>query len=94
MNTLETAFSTGPGLFSVRSTETDKSIPTDRIRLYTVRVEAYDGPLIKNTDFDTLKFLLLPALVGGRPDVARAFVDLHGVLGMNLDFLRAEAAKK
>lgn len=93
MSTLKTAFSTGPGLFAVRTSSSDPSIGSETVRLFTARIEAYDGPRAKNTDFDEMVFTLLPAMAVGKPDVARAMIELHATLTANMGVLLAEARK-
>lgn len=88
---MKTVFSTGPGFYAASTRKVDDTVPPDKIRMFIARVEAYDGPLALGTDFDKTEFKLLPAMAEGKPEVARALLQLHSSLSANLELLKQEA---
>ena len=88
---MKTAFSTGPGFYAANTRKVDDTVPPGMMRFYIARIEAYDGPLSKGSDLADTEFKLLPAMADGRPEVARALLQLHSALAGNLEMLKAEA---
>lgn len=88
---MKTHLQTGPGLFWVATAEIP-GIPQGVMRLYCARVEAYDLPY-NGEAINNLKFELLVAKGEGRPELARALLELGRAIQVNASELRKEAAK-
>jgi hypothetical protein len=87
-----TVLSTGPGFYAASTRSHDDLVPAGKIRMFVARIEAYDGPLERGTQFDKMQFNLLPAMADGDKAVARALLALHSTLTANLELLKKEAS--
>lgn len=90
---MKTAFATGPGFFSARSNKVDASIPPGVMRFQVARIEAYDGPITHDEGLDKTSFTILAALCDGKPEVARAMLELGDHIQANRAMIEAEAKK-
>ena len=90
---MKTAFATGPGFFSARSHNVDPAIPPGVMRFHLARIEAYDGPIKGDETLDQTKFTILAALCDGKPEVARAMLELGDHINANRALIEAEAKK-
>ncbi len=91
---MKTVFNTGPGFYAASTRTHDDTVPSGAMRFFIARIEAYDGPLALGSEFEKTQFKLLPAMAEGKPEVARALLQLHFALSANLELLRAEAFRK
>ena len=87
---MTTAFCTGPGFFSVKTSKSDPSIPPNVMRIFTARIEAYDYPET-SPDFQESVFTVLPAKADGRPEIAKALLELGNVIQANREILMVYA---
>lgn len=72
---MTTAFQTGPGFFAADTSEHDKTLPANTMRVYCARIEAYDLPLHDKAALDT-QFTILAAQGENDPRVAKALLKL------------------
>lgn len=87
---MKTAFATGPGFYAAATAKSDNLIPTGTLRFYVARIEAYDGEAAQLAGNET-QFKLLPAMCEGKPDVARALMQLRHHLNANAELIVREA---
>lgn len=88
---LKTAFSTRPGFYAASTRPHDDLVPAGQMRFFVARIEAYDGGITNDPLADQTEFKLLVAMADGKPEIARALLQLHGALAANLKFLKEEA---
>lgn len=86
---METIFQTGPGFFAANTAETRPEVPKGKLRVYCVRLEAYDLDDSED-DLDT-SFSVLFAKAEGDPQIARTLLTLGETIKGNEAMLRKEA---
>lgn len=79
---MNTVFNTGPGFFAALSRKVDPSIAPGTLRVLCARIEAYDIPQ-GDLDGENCTFTLLFAMAEGRPDVAKALLQLGKAIAAN-----------
>ncbi len=87
---MKTSLSTGPGFYAAKTHASDPSVPVGSVRLFTVRIEAYDSPM-KIGHFDPSDFMLLTEISDGHPEIARALILLGRAIETNLPRLKKQA---
>lgn len=90
---MKTAFATGPGFFAARSRKVDPAVPPGMMRFLVARIEAYDGPVAHDSALGETSFTILAALCEGKPEVARAMLELGDHIHSNRAMIEAEAKK-
>lgn len=88
---MTTAFQTGPGFFAAATSNKDKTLPPNTMRVYCARVEAYDLPLNGGEDELDAQFTILASLGENDPRVAGALLKLGVHVDTNKSTLEAMA---
>jgi hypothetical protein len=89
---MTTAFQTGPGLFAADSASHDTAIAAGKIRVYCVRVEAYDLDQREQSDLD-MEFEILFAKAEKNPQIAKALLKLKEAISLNEPLLKGIVLK-
>lgn len=88
---MNTAFATGPGFFMANTNRVEPSLADGVMRVYCVRIEAYD--LGKSQlDLET-RFTVFAALAENNPVVARALLSLGKAVEQNKSYIEEQARR-
>lgn len=91
---MRTAYQTGPGYYAAGTPPHDAAIPEGHVRIYCVRMEAYDIEKHPGGDGDDVKFELLFSMCEGDPVLARALLKLGRAVNANRPALERAAKDK
>lgn len=88
---MKTAFQNGPGFFSASSHEHNPRVPAGMMRVYCVRLEAYDidGNDPEDPGLET-SFEVLFAQAEGHPEIAHMLLHLSKSIEANRELLEHE----
>lgn len=90
---MKTAFQTGPGLYAANTNKVDRTIPKDVLRVYLIRMEAYD--LTAGDDsMNNVQFQILFAMAENNPQIAQALLTLRDSINGNEATLRDVVNRK
>lgn len=87
---MTTVYQTGPGFYAANSTDCDPTVPEGMLRIYCVRLEAYDMPKAPEEIDAETTFEVLFAKSEKNPAIAKALLVLGDAIAANRELLKRD----